>query len=101
MIAGARFGHTHLIAHDWRAISRDFEDPDLERGTGIAGAALRGEHLRHIAFVVDDVAAAREAVLAAGDRSFGEVATLINALGKKLTGVYVTDPEAATNRKQT
>jgi predicted enzyme related to lactoylglutathione lyase len=43
--------------------------------------------------VVDDVVAAREAVLAAGGRSVGEVVTLTNALGKKLTWVYVTDPE--------
>ena len=141
MIAGARFGHTNLIAHDWRALSRfyqdlfgcipvppvrDFKGPDLERGTGIAGAELRGEHLRlpghgtdgptleifnynlleqrpevavnrpgfgHIAFVVDDVADAREAVLAAGGRAVGEVVTLANALGKRLTCCYVTDPE--------
>ncbi len=141
MIAGARYGHTNLIANDWRALSRfyqdlvgsvpvppvrDFKGQDLERGTGIPGAELRGEHLRlpghgpdgptleifnyntlvekpaaavnrpgfgHIAFVVDDVAAAREAVLAAGGQSVGEVVTLTNALGKQLTWVYVTDPE--------
>jgi predicted enzyme related to lactoylglutathione lyase len=141
MIAGARYGHTNLIAKDWRALSRfyqdlfgcipvppvrDFKGPDLERGTGIAGAELRGEHLRlpghgsdgptleifnynilkekleaavnrpgfgPIAVVVDDVVAAREAVLAAGGGSIGEIVTLTNALGKKLTWVYVTDPE--------
>lgn len=141
MISGARYGHTNLIAKDWRALSRfyqdlfgckpvpperDFKGPDLERGTGIPGAELRGEHLLlpghgpngptleifnynilkdrsapavncpgfgHIAFVVDDVAAAREAVLAAGGHSVGEVVTLTNALGKQLTWVYVTDPE--------
>jgi predicted enzyme related to lactoylglutathione lyase len=47
----------------------------------------------HIAFVVDNVPAAREAVLAAGGRPVGEVVTLTNALGKRLTWVYVTDPE--------
>jgi catechol 2,3-dioxygenase-like lactoylglutathione lyase family enzyme len=141
MIAGARYGHTNLIAIDWKALSRfyqelfgcvpvppvrDFKGADLERGSGIPGAELRGEHLRlpghgpdgptleifnynileeapapavnrpgfgHIAFVVDDVAAAREAVLAAGGRRVGEIVTLTNALGKQLTWVYVTDPE--------
>jgi len=99
---------------------------DLERGTGILGAELRGEHLRlpghgadgptleifnynlleekspiavnrpgfgHIAFVVDDVSAAREAVLAAGGQPVGEVVTMTNAAGVRLTWVYVTDPE--------
>jgi predicted enzyme related to lactoylglutathione lyase len=141
MISGARYGHTNLIARDWRALSRfyqdlfgcvpvppvrDFKGPDLERGAGFAGAHLQGEHLRlpghgpdgptleifnynilepgqdaavnrpgfgHIAFVVDDVEAARNEVLAAGGRSVGEVVTLTNALGKRLTWVYVTDPE--------
>jgi predicted enzyme related to lactoylglutathione lyase len=142
MIAGARYGHTNLVANDWKALSRfyqdlfgcvpvppvrDFKGPDLERGTAIRGAELRGEHLRlpghgpegptleifnynileerpapsvvnrpgfgHIAFVVDDVPSAREAVLAAGGHPIGEVVTLTNAIGKRLTWVYVTDPE--------
>ncbi len=60
-IAGAKFGHTNLIAEDWRALAafyeelfgcvpvppeRDFQGADLERGTGIPGAHLRGVHLR-------------------------------------------------------
>ncbi|MEO6744438.1 MAG: VOC family protein [Caldimonas sp.] len=141
MIAGARYGHTNLIAKEWRALARfyeeqfgctpvpperDFKGPDLERGTGIPGAELRGVHLRlpghgaegptleifsynrleekpspavnrpgfgHIAFAVDDVPAAREAVLVAGGQPVGEIVTLTNAAGAKLTWVYVTDPE--------
>jgi predicted enzyme related to lactoylglutathione lyase len=47
----------------------------------------------HIAFVVDDVPSAREAVLAAGGQPVGEVVTLTTATGSKVTWVYVTDPE--------
>lgn len=141
MIPGVKYGHTNLIAQDWRALAsfyqehfgcipvppeRDFAGPDLERGTGINGAHLRGMHLRlpghgdsgptleifnynilaetpgvavnrpgfgHIAFVVDNVAAARETVLAAGGQPVGEIVTLTTATGSKVTWVYVTDPE--------
>ena len=61
MIPGAKYGHTILIAKDWRALAgfyqdqfgclpvppeRDFKGADFERGTGIPGAELRGVHLR-------------------------------------------------------
>ena len=61
MIPGAKFGHTNLVAADWRRLAqfyeelfgcipvppeRDFKGKDLERGTGIPGAELRGAHLR-------------------------------------------------------
>jgi predicted enzyme related to lactoylglutathione lyase len=47
----------------------------------------------HIAFAVDDVPAAREAVLAAGGRSVGDVVTTSIATGAKVMWCYVTDPE--------
>jgi predicted enzyme related to lactoylglutathione lyase len=47
----------------------------------------------HMAFQVDDVEAAREAVLGAGGRSIGETVTLVTATGSKVTWCYVTDPE--------
>jgi predicted enzyme related to lactoylglutathione lyase len=61
MIPGAKYGHTNLIAEDWRALARfytelfgcvlvpperDFRGPDLDRGAGIPGAHLTGAHLR-------------------------------------------------------
>jgi predicted enzyme related to lactoylglutathione lyase len=61
MIDGARYVHTNFIARDWDVLAkfyeslfgcvrvppeRDFSGPELERGTGIPGARLRGVHLR-------------------------------------------------------
>jgi predicted enzyme related to lactoylglutathione lyase len=61
MIAGARYGHTNLIARDWRRLAdfyrslfgceivpppRDYSGPTLEAGTGVVGATVRGVHLR-------------------------------------------------------
>ncbi len=57
----ARFGHVNVIARDWQRLAdfykevfgmevvpplRDYRGPDLEAGTGIPGAALRGAHVR-------------------------------------------------------
>jgi predicted enzyme related to lactoylglutathione lyase len=57
----ARYGHTNVIADDWRRLAdfyqqvfgcepvppeRDYAGPDLERGTGVPGATVRGIHLR-------------------------------------------------------
>jgi len=47
----------------------------------------------HIAFSVDDVAAAQKAVLQAGGHTAGEIVTLQVATGAEVTWCYVTDPE--------
>jgi predicted enzyme related to lactoylglutathione lyase len=47
----------------------------------------------HIAFAVDDVEAAREAVIAAGGGSLGEVVSLQVPGAGTVTFVYLTDPE--------
>jgi predicted enzyme related to lactoylglutathione lyase len=47
----------------------------------------------HIAFGVDDVAKAREAVLTAGGRAVGDIVTLKITSGGKVTWCYVKDPE--------
>jgi catechol 2,3-dioxygenase-like lactoylglutathione lyase family enzyme len=61
VVRGARYVHTNLIARDWRALARfyqqvfgckpvpperDLSGPDLASGTGIAKAKLQGVHLR-------------------------------------------------------
>jgi predicted enzyme related to lactoylglutathione lyase len=60
-MTGARYVHTNLIARDWRALARFYEEvfgceavpperdyagPELDAGTGVSGARLRGVHLR-------------------------------------------------------
>jgi predicted enzyme related to lactoylglutathione lyase len=47
----------------------------------------------HIAFSVDDVKSARDAVLAAGGSHFGKLVAVDIPDAGKLTVVYVTDPE--------
>jgi len=47
----------------------------------------------HIAFAVDDVEGAREAVIAAGGGSVGEIVTAEIASAGRITLAYVTDPE--------
>jgi predicted enzyme related to lactoylglutathione lyase len=57
----AKYVHTNLIARDWPSLARFYEEtfgcrvvpperdyagPDLEAGTGLPGARLRGVHLR-------------------------------------------------------
>ncbi len=92
---------------------RDFQGEILEAGTGIPGAHLRlpgyGDNsptleifnynifesrgktavnrpgFGHIAFSVDDVAAAQKAVLQAGGHAVGEIVTLQIAIGAKVT----------------
>ena len=141
MIAGAQYVHTNLIARDWQALARfyeihfgcvpvrperDYAGPELEAGSGLAGARVRGVHLRlpgfgadgptleifsyapqlergvsavnqpgfgHIAFKVDSVPQARAEMLGAGGHAVGDVVTLTTAIGARITGCYVTDPE--------
>lgn len=47
----------------------------------------------HIAFSVDDVAAAQKAVLQAGGKAVGEIVTIQVSPEAKVTWCYVTDPE--------
>lgn len=47
----------------------------------------------HIAFVVDDVAAAQTAVIEAGGSVIGAIVTLEVATGARVTWCYVVDPE--------
>jgi predicted enzyme related to lactoylglutathione lyase len=58
-----------------------------------AKRAVNRPGFAHIAFEVEDVAQARERVLARGGRTVGEVVTLTTQTGRRITVCYVTDPE--------
>ena len=64
-------------------------------GDGAEGPAAKSNRpgFGHIAFAVDDVAAARDAVVAAGGKAFGEVVSVDIPGQGRLTETYVTDPE--------
>ena len=64
-------------------------------GPGEAESAppINRRGLRHLAFAVDDVAAARESILAGGGGSVGEIVTLRTSDGRQVRLCYVTDPE--------
>lgn len=58
-----------------------------------AETAVNWPGFGHIAFRVEEVAQAREIVLAAGGKAVGEVVTVTIATGARVRWCYVTDPE--------
>jgi predicted enzyme related to lactoylglutathione lyase len=94
MVTGARIRGAHL-----RLPGYGDDAPTLEifeyspQGPPAPGAAIHRPGFVHIAFRVDDVAAARDEVLAAGGSDFGQiVSTPVHGAGF-VTFVYVADPE--------
>jgi len=55
--------------------------------------AINRPGLAHLAFEVDDVEAAREAVIAAGGRCVGDLVAVEIPGAGRITFVYLTDPE--------
>jgi predicted enzyme related to lactoylglutathione lyase len=96
--AGTGLVGTHLCGAHLRLPGRGDDGPTLEIFThdplAERGAtAVNHPGFGHVAFEVDDVAAARDAVLGAGGSAVGEVVTLQTASGAMVTWCYVTDPE--------
>ena len=82
------------------------EGPTLElyqynRLAGRPETAVNRPGFAHIAFEVDDLVAARQAVLAAGGGEVGQIVTTTIATGANVTWVYLTDPEGNIIELQT
>jgi predicted enzyme related to lactoylglutathione lyase len=136
-----RYVHTNIVANDYKKLSafyekvfecrpvppeRDLKGPWLEEGTGVAGAHIKGIHLRlpgcgdegptleifqynrnvgdyekrvnrlgfaHIAFSVENVEEAQDAVKRAGGRDVGKRVSVQIPNTGEITFVYVADPE--------
>jgi catechol 2,3-dioxygenase-like lactoylglutathione lyase family enzyme len=96
--AGTGIDGAHLTGVHLRLPGYGEEGPTLEvfsytpREKRIRTAVNRPGY-GHIAFAVEDVAQAKETVLAAGGGEIGEVVTLRLSNGARVTWCYVTDPE--------
>ena len=93
-VSGAAFRGAHL-----RLPGHGSAGPTIEIYTYAANEPAAGpptanrEGWGHVAFGVDDVEQARDAVLAAGGTQHGEVVTTRTADGQRVTWCYLADPE--------
>jgi catechol 2,3-dioxygenase-like lactoylglutathione lyase family enzyme len=92
-VSGARIQGAHLrlpgSGEEGPTLEIFQYDQHLERPS----IAVNRPGLGHVAFAVDDVKAARDAVLVAGGSPVGEIVTLPIPGAGAVTFVYVTDPE--------
>ena len=124
----AKYVHTNIVAEDWRALvrfyqdvfgciplppERDYQGPWITDVTTIADVSIQGMHVQlpgsrqpdrppaatnlpgfaHIAFHVDDVPKARQAVLDGGGHDLGKIHQMDVPGAGTITLVYMTDPE--------
>jgi catechol 2,3-dioxygenase-like lactoylglutathione lyase family enzyme len=92
-VPGAQIRGTHLRLPGCGDQGPTLEIFQYSRQEDAQETAVNRPGLGHIAFAVDDVEAAVDAVLAAGGRTVGE--TVSRAIGGAgtITFAYVTDPE--------
>ena len=92
-VEGAALKGAHLRLPGHGAEGPTLEIYQYERNEPRLPPAANRLGFGHIAFAVDDVATARERVLAAGGSSVGDVVTLQTSDGRRVTWCYVSDPE--------
>ncbi|HEU4919022.1 MAG TPA: VOC family protein [Candidatus Limnocylindrales bacterium] len=92
-VPGATIHGAHLRLPGLGPDGPTLEIFEYSSGPERPASAVNRPGLGHIAFAVPDVAAARDAVLAAGGGVVGEVVTTGTSDGRRVTWTYVTDPE--------
>ena len=85
--------HLRLPGHGDNGPTLEILNYSLLADRGLTAANRPG--FGHIAFIVDDVPAAQQAVLQAGGHKVGEIVTLQIAADSQVTMCYVTDPEGS------
>ncbi len=92
-IPGAHLRGMHLRLPGYGDSGPTLEIFQYDRAEPRPNALVNRPGFGHLAFAVDDVAAARDEVIGWGGRPVGEVVTVQIANGAKVTWCYITDPE--------
>ncbi len=92
-LTGAHLTGMHLRLPGWGDSGPTLEIFNYDELLPGQPTAVNRPGYGHIAFSVDDVPAALQAVLASGGGQVGEVVTLTTATGAQVTWCYATDPE--------
>jgi catechol 2,3-dioxygenase-like lactoylglutathione lyase family enzyme len=100
-VPGARIRGAHLRLPGFGDTGPTLEIFQYDRLEPREEPAVNRPGYGHIAFAVEDVRSARQAVLAAGGRTVGDVVTLDVRGGGRVTFAYVRDPEGNVIELQT
>ena len=100
-IEGAALRGMHLRLPGYGAEGPTIEIFEYEEVERRERPAINRPGFAHIAFAVDDVAAVRDEVLAAGGSEYGELTVFKTAHGCQVTMVYLADPEGNIIELQT
>ncbi len=92
-VPGAQIRGTHLRLPGYGEGGPTLEIFQYNRQEERPTTAINRPGLAHIAFVVDDVQAARDAVIAAGGKDWGKMVSVEIPGAGSITFVYVADPE--------
>jgi predicted enzyme related to lactoylglutathione lyase len=92
-VPGAEVRGVHLQMPGYGDDGPTLEIFQYNRAEERTKTAINRPGLAHLAFEVDDVEAARDAVLAAGGGRVGDIVTAEISGAGRITFVYLTDPE--------